>query len=515
MNQMFDALVRTVFEVPSVLAPGILIYAVIGVSVGIIWGAVPALSSTMAMALLIGFSAALDADAAIAFLLAIYSGSVFGGSISAICTNIPGTPAAACTALEGYPLFRRGEGGRAIGTAIAASTIGNLLGAFALILFTPFLLGLALKIGAWEIFLLGLWGVIICGSVTSDEGVAKGWLSGLIGLALSFVGIDSITGEARFTYGIGFLYGGLSFVAVLIGVFGFAEIARGILTEEDVERSPLSSRMSVPGRILFQNIGNLVRSSTLGAVIGAIPAAGADIAAYISYSVSRRSAPRKEREEFGKGSYRGIIASESANNSSVGGSLLPLLVLAIPGSTVAAAFMGAMNLQGIQLGPMITMNHPGLIDFIFASLVVISVLLGVIAFAIGRVALAVLSIPRAILLPSIMPVCVLGAFAAQNAEADIYVMTIAGVAGVGLAAARFPLAPIVMGIILGPLVDLNFRRAMIIFQDSTVLDVLMRPAGTVLLVIILMTVISGFYSEIRDRRRMAIRQSGLEDKQPT
>lgn len=506
MTQMFDALVRTISALPEVLAPAILIYAVIGLTVGIVWGAIPALSSTMAMALLIGFSAALNPDSAIVFLLAIYSGSVFGGSISAICTNIPGTPAAACTAIEGYPLFRRGEGGRAIGVAIASSSIGNLLGAVALILFTPYLLGLALNIGAWEIFLLGLWGVIICGSVTSGEGVAKGWLSGLIGLALSFVGVDTISGEVRFTYGIGFLYGGLSFVAVLIGVFGFAEIARGILIEENVERSPLAGRLSVPGSVLVKNLGNLVRSSTLGAVIGAIPAAGADIAAYLSYSVARRSAAPKDRDAFGKGSYRGIIASESANNSSVGGSLLPLLVLAIPGSTVAAAFMGAMNLQGVQMGPMIMMNHPGLIDFIFASLIVISVLMGIIAFAIGRLALAVLSIPRAVLLPSIMPVCVLGAFAAQNAVADIYVMLIAGLAGVALSAGRFPLAPVVMGIILGPLVDLNFRRAMIIFQDSTVIDVLMRPVGTVLLVIVAATVVSGFASEIRDRRRMAARK---------
>lgn len=503
MSQLLDSIGGTLGALPAVMSPGVLIYVVIGLAVGIVWGAVPALSSTMAMALLIGFSAALGAESAIVFLLAIYSGSVFGGSISAICTNIPGTPAAACTALEGYPLFRRGEGGRAIGMAIASSSIGNLIGAVALVLFTPFLLDLALSVGPWEVFLLGVWGVVICGSVTSDEGVAKGWLSGLIGLALSFVGVDAISGQARFTYDVGFLYGGLSFVAVLIGVFGFAEIARGILTEEHIEQTPLSGRLSVSGKELRRNTGNLARSSILGAVIGAIPAAGADIAAYLSYSVAKRSARHEDRLAFGKGSYRGIVASESANNSSVGGSLLPLLVLAIPGSTVAAAFMGAMNLQGVQMGPMIAMNHPGLIDFIFAALIVISILMGVVAFAIGKLALAVLSIPRAILLPSILPICVLGAFAAQNAIADIYVMVAAGVAGVALSAARFPLAPIVMGIILGPLVDLNFRRAMIIFDDATVTEVLMRPIGSVLLVILLLTVISGFVSEVRDRRRVA------------
>lgn len=491
MTEVVRALSGTWAALPDVLAVSNLLYAVIGLVVGIVWGAVPALSSTMAMALLIGFSAALGQHAAIVFLLAIYSGSVYGGSISAICTNIPGTPAAACTALEGYPLFRRGEGGRAIGTAIAASTFGNLFGALILIVFTPFLLKLVLSVGAWEIFLLGVWGVMICGSVTGGESVAKGWLSGLIGLALSFVGIDPISGVARFTYDIGFLYGGLSFVAVLIGVFGFAEIARGLLLEGDAKVAPLKSRISISLRLLTRNWGNIMRSSSLGAVIGAVPAAGADIAAFLAYSVARRSAPEKERAQFGNGSYRGIIAAESANNSSVGGSLLPLLVLAIPGSTVAAAFMGAMNLQGINMGPLIEMNHPGLLQFIFASLIVTSILMGIVALVIGRMAITLLAVPRAVLLPSIMPICVLGAFAAQNTVGDIYVMVISGIAGIGLVAAGFPLAPIVMGIILGPLVDLNFRRAMIIFQDASVLDVLLRPVGLFLIVVLVATLLSG------------------------
>lgn len=501
MLEMVQALSGTVAAIPETLTPGNLFYAVIGLVVGIAWGAVPALSSTMAMALLIGFSAALGQEGAIIFLLAIYSGSVYGGSISAICTNIPGTPAAACTALEGFPLFRKGEGGLAIGTAIAASTIGNFFGALILVLFTPFLLKLVLNVGAWEVFLLGVWGVMISGSVTSQHSVAKGWLAGLIGLALSFIGIDAISGVARFTYGVGFLYGGLNFVAVLIGVFGFAEIARGLLMEEEGEHVPLRSPIGISLGILKRNWFNILRSSSLGALIGAVPAAGADIAAFLSYSVSRRSAPPQERELFGKGSYRGIIAAEAANNSSVGGSLLPLLVLAIPGSTVAAAFMGAMNLQGVSMGPMIEMNHPGLLEFIFASLIVISLLMGVVAFAIGKVAIRLLSVPRTILLPCIMPICVMGAFAAQNAVGDIYVMVIAGLAGIALVAAGFPLAPIVMGIILGPLVDLNFRRAMIIFQDATVLDVLLRPVGLLMLIVILGTLAAGLRRQMIGMRR--------------
>lgn len=510
MSEIVRALLETFRAIPDVLSLGNLLYAIIGLVVGITWGAVPGLSSTMAMALLIGFSAALGQHGAIIFLLAIYSGSVFGGSISAICTNIPGTPAAVCTAIEGYPLFRRGEGGRAIGAAIAASTIGNLFGALILVVFTPFLLKLVLKVGAWEIFLLGVWGVLISGSVTSEDSVAKGWLSGLIGLAISFVGVDSITGELRFTYGIGFLYGGLSFVAVLIGVFGFAEIARGLLMENSAELAPLKSKIRIPARIVGRNWFNILRSSSLGAVIGTIPAAGADIAAFLSYSVSRRSAPDGERELFAKGSYRGIISAEAANNSSVGGSLLPLLVLAIPGSTVAAAFMGAMNLQGIQMGPMIQMNHPGLLGFIFASLIVTSMLMGIVAVAIGKVAITLLSIPRNILLPCVMPICVMGAFAAQNAVGDLYVMVISGIAGIALVAGGFPLAPIIMGIILGPLVDLNFRRAMIIFQDATVMTVLLRPVGLFLLLVILGTILNGLQRQIRTSRRELAAKSKMD-----
>ena len=497
MMETFQVLSDTAKAFPTLLTLDNLLYAVIGLSVGITWGAIPALSSTMAMALLIGFSAALEQHAAIIFLLAIYSGSVYGGSISAICTNIPGTPAAACTALEGYPLFRKGEGGRALGISIAASTIGNLFGALILILFTPFLLKLVLNVGAWEIALLGVWGVMISGSVTSQDSVAKGWLSGLIGLALSFVGVDAITGTPRFTYEIGFLYGGLNFVAILIGVFGFAEIARGLLMENDADVPPLENRVTISMTTLVKNWVNILRSSSIGAIIGAIPAAGADIAAFFSYSVSKRSASSSERELFGKGSYRGIIAAESANNSSVGGSLLPLLVLAIPGSTVAAAFMGAMNLQGIQMGPLIQISHPGLLEFIFASLITISILMGIIALAVGKVAIALLSVPRTVLLPCILPICVMGAFAAQNSVGDIYVMLIAGIAGIGLVASGFPLAPIIMGVILGPLVDLNFRRAMIIFQDATFFDVLFRPIGLTLILIILVTLVTGLWRQIK------------------
>jgi putative tricarboxylic transport membrane protein len=487
MHEVMQMLIGTAGAMPEVFSPINMLYCLTGLVVGIIWGAIPALSSTMAMALLIGFSAGMPLQGAVIFLLAVYSGSVFGGSISAVCINIPGTPAATCTAIEGYPLFRRGEGGRAIGAAILASTIGNLFGAVVLIVCTPFVLALALGIGAWEVFLLGLWGVLLSGSI-SDAPPLKGWLAGLIGLAIAFVGADPISGEVRYTMGIGSLHGGVSFIAVLIGLFGFAEIARGLLFEAEYTGTRIN-RVGSGWDQVRSNFSTLLNGSAIGTFVGAIPAAGADVAAFLSYTVSRRLASPEQRALYSKGSYRGIIAAESANNASVGGSLLPMFILAIPGSTVAAAFMGALNLQGIVVGPMIEMSHPGLMEFAFAALLVVSVLMGLVGYLIARLSIALLSVPRNVLLPSIVPICVMGAFAAQNNVIDIYIMTISGMAGTALVLAGIPLAPICMGLILGPLVDLNLRRALLIYQDQNLSTLLLRPIGLALIIVIAVTVI--------------------------
>ena len=482
-----ETLQTTVAAIPDVLTWSVLVYTLGGLALGIIWGAMPALSTTMAMALLVGFSAGLTLNDAIAFLLAVYVGSVYGGSISAICINIPGTPAAACTAMEGYPLFRRGEGGRALGTAIVASSLGNVVGALVLILLVPHVVEISMGVGAWEIFLLGLWGVMISGSI-SDAPPLKGWLAGLIGLSLSFIGLDPISGAARFTFGLPSLYGGLSFVAVLIGLFGFAEIARGLVFEKDGDRAVIN-RVSVHWRALVENLRSIVVSSGIGTFIGILPAAGADTAAYVSYAVSRQTASPEEAARYGKGSYRGIIAADTSNSSSIGGSLLPTMILAVPGATADAAFMGALNLQGVAVGPMIQMYHPGVLEFTLASFLLTSILFGIVAYSLAHPAVYLLSIPRRLLLPSILPICVLGAFAGQNNVSDIYVMLIFGVAALVLMAAGIPLAPLIMGVILGPLVDQNFRRAILIYENQGVSDVLLRPAGTLMLLIILATMV--------------------------
>ncbi len=481
------------------LQPYQLLMSALGVTFGMIWGALPALSSTMAMALLIGFSASMELNDAILFLLGVYTGGVFGGSISAIFINIPGTPAAICTALEGFPLARKGEGGHALGTAIVGSAIGNIAGILSLILLIPAILWLALKFGSWEIFLLGLWGVAISGTLTSGEAPLKGWISGWIGLLISMVGLENIKGYQRFTFDIPMLITGISFVPILIGVFGMAEVLK-VLPEPNPYVLEAKVTRVIPSFSFIRKFFRCVfRSSVIGAFIGALPAMGADIASFVSYAVAKRRAAPEEAEKYGKGSYEGILASEVANNASIGGSLLPMLTLGIPGSTVAAAFLGALNLHNVVVGPMINFTYPGLLHFVFAALIIANFFMYGLALLLARPTVQVLSLPRQLLMPVIVPICVMGAFATNNVYFDVYVMLIFGAVGYLMAKSGFPPGPMVMGVILGPLVDLNLRRAMIIFSDASIWDVLSRPLGDLLILLVLWT----FYDGIFRRQSLA------------
>lgn len=491
--------------------PSQLLMSAVGVIFGMIWGAIPALSSTMAMALLIGFSASMELNSAILFLLGVYTGAVFGGSISAIFINIPGTPAAICTALEGFPLARKGEGGLALGTAIVGSAIGNVAGILCLMLLIPVILWLAVKFGAWEIFLLGLWGVAITGTLTSGEMPLKGWISGWLGLLISMVGIENIKGHDRFTFDIPMLMTGVSFVPILIGLFGLAEVLK-VLPEPNPYVLKAKAERVIPSFSLLRKFSQCVlRSSLIGAFIGALPAMGADIASFTSYAVAKRRAAPEEARKYGKGSYEGIIASEVANNASIGGSLLPMLALGIPGSTVAAAFLGALNLHNVVVGPMINFTYPGLLHFVFAALIIANFFMYGLALVLARPTVRLLSLPRQVLMPIIVTICVMGAFATNNAYFDVYIMIIFGAVGYLMANAGFPPGPMVMGVILGPLVDLNLRRAMIIFSDRTIWDVLSRPLGDFLLILVLWTFYDGIFRRGRSTKEGAPRTDSASE----
>ena len=484
------------------LTPYILLVTLAGVSLGIVWGAMPGLSTTMAMALLIGLSASMSQDTAISFMLGVYTGSVFGGAISAVMINIPGTPDAVPTMIEGHQLARRGEGGKALGTAIGASFIGNWVGIALLIGFIPLILAFALHFRSWEMFLLAVIGITVSGSMSAGSLPLKGWIAGWLGLLIAFVGIDPIHGVERFTFGTLELMDGVNYVAVLIGLFGLAEVLRVLPQREHYAIPEAVGRVMPSLGLLMRYARTAVRSGIIGTVIGAIPGAGANVASFLSYDIGRRRAKPEEKAKWGNGSYEAIVSAEVANNANVGGSMLPLLALGIPGNAAAAALLAALSLNNVVVGPTIEIDHPGLIYYIYAALVVANILMYGAAIALIKPCVRLFSLPRGLLLPLIVPICVIGAYAVRLSMFDVWVMFAAGIAGYVLHAFRFPTAPVVLGVILGPLADENLRRAMLLFEDKTFGFVLSQYFGTFLLAALVLIFVEGVLRARRNRKSM-------------
>ncbi len=488
---IWDAIVQA-------LQPTLLLVTLAGVSLGIIWGALPGLSTTMAMALLIGLSAGMSQDTALCFMLGVYTGSVFGGAISAVLINIPGTPDAVPTMIEGHALARRGEGGQALGMAIGASFVGGWVGIVLLIGFIPLILTFALNFKSWEMFMLAVIGISVCGSMTSGEMPLKGWIVGWIGMLIAFVGIDAIHGVERFTFGVPELHDGISYVGVLIGLFGLTEIIK-VLPQRDHYTIPAEvGRVVPPISKLMRYAGSSIRSSLIGTFIGAIPGAGANVASFLAYDIGRRRAKPEEQAKWGKGSYEAIACCETANNANIGGSMLPTLALGIPGNAAAAALMAALTLKNVVVGPTIEVDHPGLIYFIYTALIVANMLMYAMAIMLIKPCVKLFSLPRGMLLPMIIPVCVIGAYAARLSMVDVWVMLISGLGGYLLHVFRFPLAPMVLGVILAPMADENLRRALLIFQDRSWSYVASQWMGNLLLACVLFVFVEGL---LRLRRR--------------
>jgi len=482
-------------------SPWLWLACLVGVTLGILWGAMPGLSTTMAMTLLIGLTVGMSQPVALIFMLGVYTGSVFGGAISAVLINIPGTPDAVPTMIEGHALAQRGEGGLALGTAIAASFLGNWIGIILLIVSIPAVLFFALQFRSWEMFLLSLWGIAMCGSMSSMEAPLKGWISGWIGLLVAFVGLDPIYGVPRFSFGSYNLEEGIGFIPVLIGLFGLAEILR-VLPQKSPPSIPSEvGRVLPPLGAVIRYARPALRSGLIGTVIGAIPGAGANVASFFSYDIGRRRAGKEERARWGKGSYEAIVCAEVANNANVGGSMLPTLTLGIPGNAAAAAVLAALELKNVVVGPLIQTENPGLIFYIYIGLIVANFFMYAMAIALIRPCVKLFSLPKTLLMPLILPICMLGAFAVNLNFFDIYVMLISGVFGYVLHRFDFPLAPLVLAVILGPLADENLRRALLVFQDVGILNVLWdRKLGTVLLLIVLYTFYDGIFRRGKEQR---------------
>ena len=484
----------------QLLSPGLLVLTLSGVCLGIIWGALPGLSTTMAMGLLIGLSAGMSQDASICFMLGVYTGSVFGGAISAVLINIPGTPDAVPTMIEGHQLAQKGEGGQALGMAIAASFVGGTVGIILLITLIPVILTFALNFKSWEMFWLAVIGILVSGSMAAGTMPLKGWIAGWLGMLVAFVGLEAIHAVPRFTFGSFALFDGISYVAVLIGLFGLAEIFRTLPSRNPTAIPDKVGRIVPPLGILARFTPSAVRSGVLGTFIGAIPGAGANVASFLAYDIGKRRAKPEEKAKWGKGSYEALVCAETANNANIGGSMLPTLALGIPGNAAAAALLAALTLKNVAVGPTIEIDHPGLIYFIYGALFIANVMMYMAAFALIGPCVKLFSLPRAILMPLIIPVCVIGAYAVKLSIFDVWIMFGAGLVGWLLGVFKFPVAPIVLGVILAPLADENLRRSLFVFEDKTLGFVLSQWIGTILMVFVLLVVLEGILRAMRAGR---------------
>ncbi len=450
---------------------------------GILFGALPGLTATLGVALLTTLTYGMPLSTALIALLGIYVGAIYGGSYASILINIPGTAAAAATSLDGYPLACKGEGGRALGLTTTASFLGTTVGIIALVLFAPLILELALQFTSYEFFLLALFGILISGTLTSSDLVIKGWIAGFIGLALSTIGHDRLQFFPRFTFGFHELESGIEVVPVLIGAFGIPQIIR-VLREKLTLTKPKKLKRILPEfRTIVRNLKHIVRSSMIGVGIGSVPGVGEDVAGWVSYGTAKNLS--KKPEEFGKGSYEGVVASETANNACIGGALIPLITLGIPGSPPAAMLLGALLLHGINPGPMIGIEKPGFILEVTAVFFLAAAAMWINGIFLSRQVVKVLMVPTSVFLPVVGLLCVIGSYALGLNIFNLYLMVIVGVVAYFLIEMEYPISPLVIGVILGPMADENLRRALMVSQGSFE-PFFQRPVCIALMIIIVL-----------------------------
>ncbi len=477
------------FEIVFSLASDPLTLAILfgSVVLGIIFGAMPGLTSTLGVALLTALTYSMDTPIAMVCLLAIYVGGTYGGSYASILINIPGTAAAAATAMDGYPLACRGEGGRAIGLTTTASAIGTAVSMLFVVSISPIISTFALQFTSFEFFLLAFFGILISGTLTSPDLVIKGWIAGFLGLFLACIGRDQLQFFPRFTYGIPELESGIEVVPVLIGAFGIPQIIGVLKDKFQIKKTQRLQRIIPEIGTVLKNIPAIVRSALIGVGIGAVPGIGEDIAGWVSYGTAKNTS--KHPETFGKGELQGVIASETANNACVGGAMIPLLNLGIPGSPPAAMLLGALMLHGVTPGPMITFEHPTFILEVAAILLLASAAMWIAGMVLAKQVVKVLKIPTQIFMPVIGMLCIIGSYSLGLNIFNLYLMLPVGIICYFLTEMGYPIAPLVIGVILGPMADENIRRALMVSQGSF-MPVFTRPVSFILFLIIVWTIAS-------------------------
>ncbi len=471
-----------------------LLAIVFGVSFGIVVGALPGLTGTMALAIMTPITFSMPPQLGIAMLLGVYVGAIYGGSITAILVRTPGTPAAICTSFDGYPLAQKGRADEALVIALTASTMGGMISAAILILVAPQLAKIALRFGPAEYFGLTVFGMSIIAAV-SGRSIVKGLVSGCLGIFLSTVGMDPFSGVARFTFGSTRLLSGFELLPVLIGVFALSEVFVNSSKRAE-DRLLVATKPNITLRSLTLSLRHwrkMVTSGLIGTFVGIVPGTGGGIASFIAYAQAKRTS--KKPEEYGEGSTEGIAAAESANNATTGGALVPMLTLGVPGDPLTAVLIGAFMIQGITPGPLLFQTDGPMVYALFAGLLIANVIMLVLGFGGLPLFARVSNIPQYVLAPVIVALCFVGSYAVSNNIVSVMVMAAMGIVGYFMRRHAYPGGPLVIGMILGPMVERSLRQSLTQSQGNLSIF-LERPIA---LAFLALTVVSLFYPVLRDR----------------
>ncbi|MCD8084503.1 MAG: tripartite tricarboxylate transporter permease [Clostridiales bacterium] len=484
----------------SVFAPQILLLILLGVFMGIIIGAIPGLSVTMGVALFLPLTYGMEPVAGLSLLMGLYIGGTSGGLISAILLSIPGTTASVATTFDGHPMAAKGEAQKALGVGIVASFLGGMVSYIILMMLAPQIAKVALQFGPYEYFSIALFSLTMIAGLSSGS-LVKGIIAGMLGVVLSFVGIAPITSFTRFTFGITELNAGFALLPFLIGLFAVSQVLSGI-EEKFKEEEVIVQDYKIKGfgftREDVKGQGfNFWVSTLIGTGIGILPGLGAGICNIIAYSVCKNHS--KYPEKFGTGIVDGIIASESSNNASTGGALVPLLTLGLPGDNTTALILAGFMIHGITPGPLLFRSQTTLVYGIFTALIIANIMMLIVEFGGIRIFTKILNVPKNLLLPIVMIFCVVGAYGNNNRVFDVFVMIAAGLIGYGLKKLQFPQAPIILGFILGSTLETNLRRGLQKSQGSF-LPFVTSPISLFFLVITVVVLVLTIRGEIKNRK---------------
>lgn len=509
-------------------------------ALGVIMGALPGLTATMGIALLTGLTYNVPLQYTFAILMGIYVGGIYGGSISAILLNIPGTASAAATALDGHKLAMQGYAERTIKVTRLASIVGTFLGVLALTLIAPVMAKLALQFTSPEFFMLAFFGIMICGSVVSEDLTIKGWIAGLLGLLLAFVRYDDVEGIAKFTFGISQLQSGIQVIPAMIGFYAIPEVIKAFVRDNKYsvvdnkddkslgffsvtftkllnkfrsEQKPCATYKEVFDEeklifgLVFSKLRLIVQSAAIGLGLGALPGVGEDVAAWVAYDTGRKTS--KNGDKYGTGIYEGTIGPEVGNNAAIGGAIIPLLTLGVPGSPPAAVLLGALMLHNVRPGPRIEIENPGFIAMMAALIFSAVIALWIVGMILARPMTKVLKVPTKYLMPIIAVLSIVGGYSLSMSSFDLITIFAFGIIGYIFDKMQYSAAPIILGLILGNMLDFRFRQTLIT-NNGSFAPFVTRPISLVFLIIIAVTMFSQIRSSMKASK--AAREEKLEEK---